>query len=139
MGRMIGQIQPCPTPDEVRIARDVISNWRLHYYQLLYNDELTNPGPFSVIWAEGEYRSPIIRFNENHAYDFSPSNTQHLPQNLVDAQVLNNCDTIIKAARERRAKKHRLSCCPLDEGDHCVCEYKTKCVVHGSRCHGSHD
>lgn len=135
----IEQIVACPSDEEIRQANQTLSQWHLHYYQLLYNRDLTNPGPFEVKRQNEHYPALAIVFTPDPSYTFYVSRYKETDQ-MVDDRVLESCRKIQEAHQQRRRKINMTySCCPLDTGDFCVCCHKTNCVIHGSRCHGTHD
>lgn len=51
----------------------------------------------------------------------------------------NITDAICGPACYAQERLNRVACCELARQVHCVCDIKTECPIHGSRCFGTHD
>lgn len=138
------QIQTAPTLEELSKASAVLGSWHLHYYQLLHVNGLTQPSPgygrpFEVVRSLDYHPCLKIVCKQNPEYTFTIGWIKPEEQSAYDAQVIEKCKTIMTAISAGKTKVSHYACCPLSKPAHCVCSYKDDCVIHGSRCNGSHD
>lgn len=156
------QPQPFVLSDELEAAWRKLSDFRLHFYQLLYFDRsviaagLTTPGhpgsPFDVEFANNNGMIPTLRIKLTGGWVYKDSDIEGLQfpirysqfktkedQDRVDAEVIQKCKLIHETAREGKKKIDRQACCILAELRGCVCYISFSCPLHGTKCVGSHD
>lgn len=140
------KIQIAPTDQELYNATMVIVNWNLHYYQLLYFNELIHPNgsngrPFKLEFSYDKHpRLKVIStINSEYLFNISKNPADKLTQEKYDAVVLNNCALITKAIQAGKTKVNKYACCGLSIPQHCVCSYSGICELHGESHHGTHD
>lgn len=137
--------QTAPTLSELSRAGQVLNEWHLHYYQLLFFKNLTKPGkgdgrPFEVVRALGDYHPTLtITCAAYPEYNFKLRGVPSEEQAAYDESVLEKCGIILAAISAGKTKVNRLACCPLAVAAHCICNFKGDCPVHGGQCNGSHD
>lgn len=128
-----------PSPDEIKKACDVYGNWQVHMYHLLYFHvpRLTEPGqparPFWVGFNPKHIGCLQLNVPADPDYNFSILAT------MTDEAFMEKCLAIYEALMSSRQKVNTLSCCPLAKIRGCVCTISFECVVHGTKCHGTHD
>lgn len=148
---------PAPDPEALIKALQLISDYQLHYYQLLYfhSPRLTNPDasfkytdparPFSVRRSLTNEWCLEFYFTANPDYTFligpylKDSNGKPQTQEERDADIIHQCEAILKADAEGKQKIDNRACCPLAVYRGCVCVVSFSCVLHGQKCIGSHD
>ena len=139
------EINITPSPDfkEVFSAFKVMKSWLLHYYQLMYSQKLAAAGrkdlPFSIeLEVEHCPRLKVIS-NKDAQYSFEIGWAKEMSQDEYDKVILSKCAAIQEAIASGKQKRSRYACCPLAVPQHCVCNFRGDCVVHGAQCNGSHD
>ena len=143
------EIAKCPNAGELSAALEIVRNFKMHFYQLLFSRKLTEPGdrgkPFKV-----DYETPNpnynfdrgilqITFTQKPEFYFTVSLKENQPSEVLDTQVLQKCEIIQAAWREGREKFDRRACCALAVASPCVCALRTECILHGAICRGTHD
>lgn len=133
-------IVKCPSAEQIREAGRVLSQFQLHFYQLLYVNGLTTPdgGAFNVTESRA-----VVRIEHRKRPEFAMTVTaEQIKQSTVpeiDGRVLAGCVLIQKAIEQNKPKVSPNACCALAELRNCVCYLSTNCVIHGQRCVGSHE
>jgi hypothetical protein len=137
------KIVECPDVTQINEAIKVLTQRNLHYYELLYNEKLTNANtrrPFYVTTMESKwapYAGVTIGFAANADYNFNVFG--NVPS---DEEILKRCDLILEAHAANKQKDSlypHYACCPLAVRTNCVCIASFSCPIHGHHCHGTHN
>lgn len=141
------QPRELPSRDSLQSAIRTISDWWLHFYQLLHfhtpplaNVNYYDP-PFVVEVGDTSTAGIVGHLNiicrQSPQYNFALSPLDHTED--VDEATLRKCESVLEAIEANKQKPHPSACCGLAETTGCVCAYSCRCVLHGRRCVGSHD
>lgn len=136
-------ITGCPSRSELTAASVLLSKWRMHYFQLLYHEKLTQPGldaaPFEVVLTYKFSANLRVVCPSHPEYSFDIDWVADEDQASYGQGVLRKCRLILTAISAGKTKVNRLACCPLATPGSCVCDFKSDCPVHGTQCNGGHD
>lgn len=129
---------PMPPREKLNAALLVMDQQQLAVYQRLYRIGLTSPGidgtPFAV--RRSLEHSGCVEVSP-HRY---PQYRFLVLPNGDDADLAGRkAEALFQAINLGLPKKDPRACCPVAEITGCVCTISFKCLVHGARCHGTHD
>ncbi len=131
--------QSCPNKEDIWRSIEILDDQWLHFYQLLYLKQLTNPygAPFTVERHASSGSSHLTT-----GIDIYPKDHPEFKFTVFcdddDKMVLKNLKLIQEAIRNDK-KTLEYACCPLATPRQCVCVASFECPIHGNTCVGSHD
>lgn len=80
----------------------------------------------------------ILDVTENGLYSCTIEGVPMFADGTIGG-LLDKFELLLNASKDGKGKHSHHSCCILSQPRGCVCSYSQECVLHGSKCIGSHD
>lgn len=128
-----------PDIADIRRSTDIINQFGLRLYQLLYSQKLALPANRGrwKIYHNYDNELPDIT---SYLYAFCKDDIGEICVSGNNAdEIYLNVLRIENAFLEGKKRTSSRACCPLAEHNFCVCFESWKCPIHGTSCYGSHD